>query len=84
MVVYAPAHARSEGGVTTPCHRGGLAEATVAKAMSFPPPPTTDEVDRLYRQLREIHAIGAAQLATCSRWRRSASNSSPVRARTDW
>jgi hypothetical protein len=31
-----------------------------AKATTFSPPPTTDEVDRLYRQLMEIHAISAA------------------------
>jgi hypothetical protein len=83
MIDYTPARAWSEGWVTTPRSRGALAEATMAKAMSFPPPPTGDEVDRLYHQLAEIHAIGAAQLAECARWRCSASTSSPVRARTD-
>jgi hypothetical protein len=28
--------------------------------MSFSPPPTANEVDRLYNQLAEIHAIGVA------------------------
>jgi hypothetical protein len=51
--------------------------------VSFPPPCTTDEVDMLYCQLVEIHAIDTTQLAECARWRHSASTSSPVRARTD-
>jgi hypothetical protein len=34
--------------------------------MAFPPPPTTNEVDRLYRKLMEINAIDAAQLAECA------------------
>jgi hypothetical protein len=44
-----------------------MVEATMAKAMSFSPPPTADEVDRLYRELAEIYAIGAAQLVECAR-----------------
>jgi hypothetical protein len=39
--------------------RWGLAEATTAEAMGFSPLPTADVVDRLYRQLAEIHAINA-------------------------
>jgi hypothetical protein len=38
---------------------GGLAEATVARAIVSSPPPTIDEVDILYHQLMEIHAIDA-------------------------
>jgi hypothetical protein len=41
----------------------------VARAMVSSPPPTADEVDRLYRQLKEIHAVGAAQLAEGAHWR---------------
>jgi hypothetical protein len=37
----------------------------MAKAMGFPHSPTTNEVDRLYRQLVEIYAISVAQLAEC-------------------
>jgi hypothetical protein len=40
-----------------------LVEATVARTMVSSPAPTAGEVDRLYCQLKEIHAIGAMQLA---------------------
>jgi hypothetical protein len=41
--------------------------------MASSPPPTTDEVDMLYYQLTEIHAIGATQLAEYARrWHSSA------------
>jgi hypothetical protein len=35
-------------------------------ATTLLPQPTIDEVDRLYRQLTQIHAIGAVQLAGCT------------------
>jgi hypothetical protein len=37
---------------------GGQTEAVVAKPLNAAPPPSVDEVDRLYHQLVEIHAIG--------------------------
>jgi hypothetical protein len=49
--------------------------------MAFSPPPTANEVDRLYRQLMEIHTTGATLLVECARWRRSDSTPSPSRAR---
>jgi hypothetical protein len=64
---YATIQARPGGVISTPRRRWGLAEATMAKATSFSPPPTTDEVDRLYCQLAEIHAISNAQLMECAR-----------------
>jgi hypothetical protein len=42
----------------------------MAKATTFSPLP-----------LMEIHAIGAAQLAECTRWRRSNSSPNPPRQR---
>jgi hypothetical protein len=39
----------------------------VAKALNASPPPTADGVDKLYRQLAEIHTIAIAQLADCTR-----------------
>jgi hypothetical protein len=59
MMDYATTQAQS-GVISTLRHRRSLPEATMAKAMSFSPPPTADELDRLYRQLAKIHAIGAA------------------------
>jgi hypothetical protein len=64
----------------TPRTRWGLAEAT---PMAFSTPPTIDEVDMFYRQLIEIHAIGAMQLAECVHWRHSYSTPSLVWVRTN-
>jgi hypothetical protein len=58
MMDYATTQARAEGALIPPCGRWGLAEDTMAKAVASSPPPTTDEVDRLYRQLMKIHTIG--------------------------
>jgi hypothetical protein len=54
---YAVTRARSEGVTFTPCSQWDRAEATMAKATTFSPMPTTDEVDMLYCQLTKIHAI---------------------------
>jgi hypothetical protein len=43
------------------------AKATEANSMSTSPLLTTDGLDRIYRQLAEIHAITAAQLAKWAR-----------------
>jgi hypothetical protein len=43
-------------------------ETVVAKSPGASPPLTADEVDRMYRQLAEIHAITTAQLADCACW----------------
>jgi hypothetical protein len=43
-------------------------ETVVAKSPGVSPPLTADEVDRMYRQLAEIHAITTAQLADCACW----------------
>jgi hypothetical protein len=55
----------------------------MAKAPSASPPPTTNGVDKLYRQLVKIYATVAAQLAECARWRCSDSTPRPVQAGTD-
>jgi hypothetical protein len=41
--------------------------AAAAMPLNTLPPPSTDGVDRLYRQLAEIHAIAVAPLAECAR-----------------
>jgi hypothetical protein len=58
------------------------AKAIVAKTLSTLPPPSTDRVNRMYRQLSEIHAIVAMPLAECTHWWRSNQTSSPVWAGT--
>jgi hypothetical protein len=80
---YATTRARSKGALLPPPGgQWGLVEATVVRAMVSSPSPTADEVDRLYCQLTEIHAIGATQFAECAHYRRSDSTPSIVRART--
>jgi hypothetical protein len=60
MIDYAPVRARGKGETPTASHEGGGQAG--AKALNASPPPTTDRVDKLYRQLVEIHTIAAAQL----------------------
>jgi hypothetical protein len=43
----------------------------VAKVLSASPLLSADEVDKMYHQLAEIHAIVAMQLAECARWHQS-------------
>jgi hypothetical protein len=81
MVDYAATRARSEGALLPPYGQLGLAEATVARAMVSSPPPTTGEVDRLYHQLTEIHAISATQVVECTCCRHSNPTPSQVWAR---
>jgi hypothetical protein len=59
MMDYTATRAPSKGALL-PHGQWGIAEATVARATVHSPLPTVGEVDRLYRQLMEIHAIGAA------------------------
>jgi hypothetical protein len=40
-----------------------------ARPLKASPPPTADGVDKMYRQLAEIHAIVVVNLAECVRWR---------------
>jgi hypothetical protein len=71
MVDFAATHARAKGvAPSANCEGGGgqgQIEATTTKTPSALPPPTTDGVDRIYRQLAEIHTIVAVQLAECAR-----------------
>jgi hypothetical protein len=62
----------------------GQIKATVTKPVSTSPPLTTDGVDKIYRQLVEIHIIVAMLLVECVHWRQSGSAPSPVRAGTGW
>jgi hypothetical protein len=84
MMDYAATQARAEGALLPPRGRWGLAEAATTKAMVFSPPPITSEVDRLYRQLTEIHTISAAQLVECTRWRRSGTAPDPFWVKAGW
>jgi hypothetical protein len=79
MKDYAPVQAQGKGEAPTSSREGSQA---AAKALDASPLPTTDGVDKLYRQLGEIHAISAAQLAECARWHHFDSTPSPVRAST--
>jgi hypothetical protein len=53
--------------VSPPASReGDQAEAAVAKPLSTSPLLIVDGVDKMYRQLVEIHAIATAQLVECA------------------
>jgi hypothetical protein len=82
MMHYAPTQARFKGSISTPSCGWGKVEAAATKAPSTSPPPITDGVDKLYRQLVEIHTIAAVQLMEGARWCRSYSTYNPIRAGT--
>jgi hypothetical protein len=68
---FASTQARAKEVAPHASHEGGQTEATVAKLLSPSPQLTTNRVDKMCRQLAEIHAMAAAQLVECTRWRRS-------------
>jgi hypothetical protein len=77
-------HSSSSRGGGFPCQpRGGQAKAIAAKPLSAPPLLTVDEMDKMYRQLVEIHSISTTQLAECAHWCWSDSTPSSVWAGTD-
>jgi hypothetical protein len=76
--------AQAKGVAPSASCEGGQTESVVAMPISMLPPPSTDGVDRLYRQQAEIHAITVAQLVECTHWCCSHPTSSLVHAWTDW
>jgi hypothetical protein len=55
--------------VAPPASRvGGATKVAAAKHLSALAPLTADGVDKIDRQLAEIHAITAAQLEECAHW----------------
>jgi hypothetical protein len=62
-----PVQAPGKREAPTASHEGGMATVAAAKALSTPPPPITNRMDKLYHQLVEIHAIATVQLAECAR-----------------
>jgi hypothetical protein len=83
MVEFASAQAQAEEVAAPASHKGGHAEAAAAKPLSTSPLLTTDGVDKMYRQLAEIHTVAAMQLPECAHWRRSDSTFSSVWAGFD-
>jgi hypothetical protein len=67
MMDFASTQARPKGVTPTASHEEGHTESAMASPSRASPPPTTDEVDRMYCQLVEIHAIIATQLVECTR-----------------
>jgi hypothetical protein len=59
--------------------------ATAAMLLDTLPPPSTDRVDGLHRQLGEIITIATTQLEECARWCWTRDSPSSVdRSRADW
>jgi hypothetical protein len=71
MMDYASTQAQAKGMAPTASHEEGHTKATIARPLKASPLPTTDEVDKMYHQLVEIHDIIASQLAECVRWCKS-------------
>jgi hypothetical protein len=66
MVDFATTQAQVDEVAPLASHEGDHAEAVVAKLLIASPPLTADGVDKLHRQLEEIHAIAIVQLAECA------------------
>jgi hypothetical protein len=66
MVDFASTQAQAEEVAPPASREGGQAEATASKPLSASPLLTADGVDKMCRQLVEIHAIAATQLAECA------------------
>jgi hypothetical protein len=82
MVDFTSTQAQAKELAPLVCQREAQAGATGAISLSTLPLLIANRVDRMYRQLVEIHAIVAAQLAECARSRWTDSTSCSVRART--
>jgi hypothetical protein len=80
MMDFASTPAHAKGVAPTISHEEGRVESVVARPLKASPPPTTNGVDKMYRQLVEIHTITTAQLAECAWWHRS--NPTPDMAHT--
>jgi hypothetical protein len=78
MVDFTSTQAQGKEAALTASLEGGQTEATAAMPLSASPLLTTDGVDKMYRQLADIHAIIAAQLAEFAHWCRSDSTPSSI------
>jgi hypothetical protein len=67
MVDFASTHDWAKEAAASTNRERGQTKAATAEPINTSSPSTTDEVDRLYRQLAEIHAIAASQLVKCAR-----------------
>jgi hypothetical protein len=67
MVDLPATRAQAKGAAPSANRTGGQIETTTATPLNTLPPPSIDGVDKLYRQLVEIHTIVVAQLANCAR-----------------
>jgi hypothetical protein len=81
MVNFTSTQARAKEVAPPTSSEGGQAEAAIAKPPSALAPLPADGVDKMYRQLAEIHAIATTQLAEYAHWHQFDSTPSPVRAR---
>jgi hypothetical protein len=60
MVDFTSTQYRAKRVAPSTNYEGGQTEATAAEPLKASPPPTTDGVGRLYRQLVDIQAIATA------------------------
>jgi hypothetical protein len=83
-VVLTTTQAQAKGAAPSTSREGDQTVAIVATPINVLPPPSTDGVDKLYRQLAEIHTIIAAQLGECTHLHLSDPTFSLVHARAGW
>jgi hypothetical protein len=84
MVELATTQLQAKGGAPPASREGGSGRGRYGQAPNVPPPPSTDVANRLYHQLVEIHAISAAQLVKCTRWRQSSPTPNMAYAGAGW
>jgi hypothetical protein len=68
MVDFTATQARAKGATPSANREGGHTGAMATKTRSALLSPTANGVDMTYRQLEEIHAIAAVQLAECTHY----------------
>jgi hypothetical protein len=84
MVDLTATQAQTKGSAPSTEREGGQTKAVGTKPLNALPPPSADGVERLYRQLVEVHAIAAMQLVECTHWCQSYPTSRLVHARAGW
>jgi hypothetical protein len=67
MMDFASTQAQAKKVAPSTSHEGGQTEAAETEPPSTSAPLTTDGVDKMHRQLAEIHAITTTQLVEYAR-----------------
>jgi hypothetical protein len=66
MMDFTSSKAQTKRVAPTTSDEEGHTKATTDRPLNASPPPTTNDVNKMYHQLVEIHALIVAQLAECT------------------